>query len=261
MKVNIIPCRLPCRPGHWPLLLKEGIERVGDTVEITRRMNDADLHVFWGLRRQHGKTALRAGKRCLVVERAYLGDRMKWRGMGFDGLNGLAEFPTDGVSSERWNRLWRDQVKPWKDGGEYALIMGQCPGDAALYGKDPYQWANEIIPKAREVFGDVYFRHHPSAAKNKVSCDVLKGDLGHALDKARVVITYSSNSAVDAVMAGTPAISMHEGSMAWDVTTHDLDSPLYRGDRDEWGRKLAYSQWHPAELKIGEAWKHLREYV
>lgn len=263
MIVNIMPCRYPLKPNEWPTRLKQGIERHGDTVEISQRVNGADVHAFWGMRRRWGKDAIAQGKRSLVVERAYLGDRFRWHAMGFDGLNGFADFCTDHVPDDRWRAFWQPQVKDWKRGGDYALVIGQVPGDAALRGANILSWAQRMADDAAKHYDKVLFRPHPLARRRMLLSghDNHAGTLEDALAGAAVVITYNSNTAVDAVMAGVPAITTDKGAMAWDVTSHSLEAPLYRGCRDEWGRKMAYSQWLPEEISSGEAWAHLREFV
>ena len=60
-------------------------------------------------------------------------------------------------------------------------------------------------------------------------------------------------------MADIPAVAITPMSMAWDVTSHDIDAALVRPDRSEWGRRLSYCQWLPEEIESGEAWAHLRK--
>jgi hypothetical protein len=52
---------------------------------------------------------------------------------------------------------------------------------------------------------------------------------------------------------------MDPGSMAWDVTEHDLsriEFPI-KPDRDQWAANLAYTQWTMDEMARGWAWAHL----
>ena len=263
LQINLMPCRYPLRPDQWTLLLKHGMAAHGDLTRISQNPDGSDVQVFWGLKRRWGKQAIAQGKRCLVVERAYLGDRFRWHALGFDGLNGRADFCNADVPNDRWIKYWRSSVRPWKSGGEYALIIGQVPGDAALQGTDIFKWVENTAKEASKLYQKVFFRPHPLCKKrvDMPGVAVLGGDLGAALERAAVVITYNSNTAVDAVMAGVPAIAMDAGSMAWDVTSHTLEEPLYKGDRDDWGRRIAYAQWLPEELKSGEAWAHLRRFV
>ena len=78
-------------------------------------------------------------------------------------------------------------------------------------------------------------------------------DLGDAYQ----VVTYNSNAAVEAVIAGVPSAAYGMGTMAWDVTSRSVEGPLWRGDRLQWAERLAYTQWTCPEMEAGLAWTHL----
>ena len=261
MRVNIMPCRFPLSDHEWPAQLAAGVAVHGDESHISQKPDGSDVHAFWGMHRRWGKTALAKGGPCLIVERAYLGDRFHWRAMGWNGLNGRADFLNADVPDDRWRKYWADSVKPWRDGGDYALVIGQVQGDASLEGANAYQWAVDACAKAKRKYGRVVYRPHPLARHKRPirGAEYQDGDIAEAFAGASVVITYCSNTAVEAVMAGIPAVAITPMSMAWDVTSHDIGAPLVRPDRGEWGRRLAYCQWLPEEIESGEAWAHLRK--
>jgi hypothetical protein len=79
------------------------------------------------------------------------------------------------------------------------------------------------------------------------------------LKDAHCVVTWNSNSAVEAAILGKPVFAFDEGSMAWEIankTLLDVDTPNYP-DRKQWAHNLAYSQWTLSEIGNGEAWRHL----
>jgi hypothetical protein len=79
--------------------------------------------------------------------------------------------------------------------------------------------------------------------------------LAEDLAEAALVVTYNSNSAVDAVLAGVPAIAVDRGSMAWDVTGHVLgELRLSVPYRAAWAHALAWKQWLPEEMASGDCW-------
>ena len=260
MKVNIMPCRYPLNPNEWPMRLAEGVRACGDEPRFSQNPDGSDVHVFWGLRRAWGRRALAAKKPSLIIERGYLGDRLReWYALGWNGLNGAADFVNDDVPPDRWETLWRPQMQPWRDGGDYALVIGQVPGDMALRGLGIYSWAERVALEARRRFGKVYFRPHPQdkRARDIQACPTMPGSLAEAFEGAEVVITYNSNTAVDAVMAGIPAVACGPGSMAHAVTSRGISAPLFTGDREDWGRRIAYAQWNPTEIRDGTAWRHV----
>ena len=130
------------------------------------------------------------------------------------------------------------------------MILGQVAGDAAVpAGYDKV--LDGMAKAAREHYGAVRVRRHPLMEKPERS---LTADLAGA-ERA---ITWTSNSAVDAVLAGVPTIALNPGCIAWPVTSHQLGDPLFTGDRDAWCYDLAYRQFTHDELANGEAWRHIR---
>ena len=243
------------------MMLKRGIESAGGSVRFSQKPDGSDVHVFWGLRRHWGREALDLGKPSILVERAYLGDRFKWFMLGWNGLNGMADFRNRDVPDDRMQR-WLPLLKPWKSGGDYALVVGQVPGDSSLQGMDIHRWADSVIPKAREMFGRVVYRPHPNVVKRglpnpRAATEIDSLPLGESLERASVCVTYSSNTGVDAVLAGVPTIYHGDCSMVKDVAVKGLSSDLVTPDRHEWLRRLAYTQWTAEELADGSAWRHI----
>lgn len=204
-----------------------------------------------------GKNYRAAGANVLVMERGYLGDRFAWTSLGWNGLNGRARFPFNPDPS-RFRRYFGDQMKPWRKAGDYALLIGQVPGDASLSGQDLTGWYRATAVAAARAYGlPVAFRRHPKAVEKGVRQTVpgtrlLEGELADALAGAAVVLTFNSNVGVDAVMAGCPVVAVDRGSMAWDVAAHKIGEFTYP-DREDWGTKLAWCQWTIDEIRSGEA--------
>jgi hypothetical protein len=224
----------------------------------------SDLAVVWA----HRDTALHAmqreaGQHYLVMERGFVGDihaRREWTSLGFDGLNGRAKRPT-GMPADRWDAHFGGVMRPWKSGGDYAVVMGQTRGDAALVGVDIVQWYAAAALCLAQIWGlPVLFRPHPadptSPGPRGVAGDT--GELAACLAGAAMVATFNSTAAVQAVLAGVPTIAMDRGSMAYEVTAHDWGHRA-TPDRRQWAADLAYAQWRAAEIADGTAWDHLKQ--
>lgn len=245
-------------------LRKHGIE------PTQRRAGDwrpSDLAVVWAHRDAELHDLQRdAGNHYLVLERGYIGDlknRRRWTSAGYDGLNGRADFCNADVGPARWEKHFAQFMEPTTSRpGDYALLMGQVRGDASLEGLKIESWYAATARVLNELGWTVMFRPHPDdptvAPDGTYS---LVGSLSGGLASAAVVVTWNSNSAVDAVLAGVPAVSMDRGSMAWDVTAHDLDDCFIKPDRPAWAAKLAHTMWNDDELSGGDAWDQLKGYA
>lgn len=216
------------------------------------------LHIsVWGWRL--GQVLAGMKRDVLVMERAYLGDRFRYFSLGWNGLNGRADFGQPKVDLEaRFQEHFSHLYKPWDPRGSYVLLCGQVPGDAALGGRDLRPWYAEKARAAAAFYGlPVRFRPHPLAKAKGINPAIpgapeMACSYEEALEGARVVVTFSSNSGVDALMAGKPTVAFDEGSMTWGTSFSDfsLDDSEPAG-RLEWAQRLSGCQWLPEEVATG----------
>jgi hypothetical protein len=164
------------------------------------------------------------------------------------------------------------------------LIMLQLPGDASLRGQNHAEWLADTVAKIRSITQQkIIIRTHPSMSdkarreffadlgdmcmsnySNVVWSDGRTKTLQSDLERAGVAVSYSSGSAVDAVLAGVPCITVDQGSMAYPISEHRLENirdPYIASNKEvaEWLLKLSYSQWTTEEIVNGTAWEHLLE--
>jgi len=223
-----------------------------------------DLLVCWGERwRLNIKDK---ATNVLVAERAYFQDRFEWVSLGFNGLNGRADFLNKNSPSDRWLKYFNDgRMKEWSS-GDYILLTLQIPGDASLTGTNiTYP---EIIKNLRKYSEyPIKIRMHPSrpnrlsiSEERNVSFSDFNTPIEVEAEKAKVVVTISSNSGVDATLAGTPVLNFNNHSMVWDLAMKDykqIDNPPFP-DRIQWAYDVSYAQWLPSEIESGDAWEHLK---
>lgn len=253
--------RGPHQCEHQAAIIK-GLAAHGIASKATSARYSETHHVAcWGWR--IGKEMRARGHDVLVMERGYLGDRFSWTSLGWNGLNGRATFPQ--APQDNGARFAQHfEMKPWKGGGYYVLIMGQVPGDASLQGKDMLPWYSAAAAESARAYGlPVKFRPHPLAIKKghrkmPKGVEISTGSLEDALSGAAIVITYNSNSGVDSVLAGVPTLSFDCGSMAYDVTGHKIGE-FIKPDRDQWASDLAWKQWQLSEIESGAALAGLLE--
>ena len=219
-----------------------------------------DVAVVWGYK-EPTRLLQKQGYRVLVFERGYLGDRFKNTSIAWNGLNGNAQFPECPDDGGERFRKYGFELKPWREAGERPLVIGQVSTDAAVYGSDHRAWCEDAVKRAREHYGvEPLFRPHPDDVKRYTYFNIPTtpnhfGTLASAIDQASTVITYSSNTAVDALIAGRDAVAMDGGSMAYGVAGKDIGDPVNRDAREQWAHALAWKQWTLEEIASGEALK------
>ncbi len=238
-----------------------GVRVAGGKANVATVTNDAmDIPTkqvaVWGWRR--GKVLRERGHEVLVMERGYIGDRFAWYSLGWNGLNGRADFR--GIREDGGARFKSmSTLQPWRTSpGQYALLIGQVPGDMSLQGRDLSAWYIAAAVTARAAYDmPVQFREHPECLKRGINrnpgyTDKCKAKtLDEALADAHVVVTFNSNTGVDALLAGIPVtVADPAGAMAHPVSsTHVAERKM--PPREDWAYRLAYKQWSLVEIARG----------
>lgn len=233
--MDVLMARSPHQVAHAQAM-REGLARHG----VKRNPH---FVAVWGWRT--GAAYRKAGREVLVLERGYLGDRFAFTSIGWNGLNGRATFPEYADDGGARFRSMGLSLEPMRSGGDYVLIAGQVPGDAALAGRNLQSWYE--AQAARDWGLPVLFRPHPLAHKRGpvrpvAGATMDRSPLPEALRGAARVITFNSNTGVDALVAGVPATCDDAGSMIHGVM-----------DRETWAHALAWKQWSLDEIRSGVA--------
>jgi hypothetical protein len=238
-----------------------GLKEVGLDVSMNTSFGGQhDIAVCWGWRA--GKREFSRKKNVLVMEHGYFIDRDEWISLGWNGLNNNATFLNEDVQSDRWEMHFREHMKPWKSDGKHILFCGQVPGDMSLKGRNLTEWYFITARQAEKTYKlPIVWRPHP---KDKIGARIRLPNartdqnkyLIDSLQNAAAVMAFNSNSLVDAVMNGVPAIAFDDGTMAWDLCAKNF-GPIQRPDREDWGRRMAYTSWNHEEIASGIAIKHV----
>ena len=274
-------------------LFGEGLQRHGWNV-YGGELHDfkgADLVVQWNVRLDNViSQVLDGGGESCVLETSYIEPRRGYVSVSFGRwVNNRNKFYGPFDDPSRWERFFAKQMRPEYDAPEdgYILIMGQMPGDMATKPHvNFFDWVRDTYIQCKEdSWSDIFFRPHPSMpvlgrkpkmrkyAKvcvhpeelelwrgleeaQELGLRIRQGDpLKEALAGAKLVVTFNSNSGVDALLYGRPVVTMDEGSMAWAITGHSL-TDIRKPDRQAWAHRLAWCQWSRDELKSGECWEY-----
>lgn len=221
-----------------------------------------DYVACWGWKRHIAQALVALGRKVIVLELGYIGDRRAHVAIGLNGLNGHAafpEYPDDG--GERFH-AHGGVIKPWKKHGDYILILGQVMGDASLQGKDIGGWYKKVADEASRIYGlPVYYRPHPESVRRRgyETLDGYKnigGTLDDALSGALFTIAYNSNSCLDSVLAGVPCYAGDKGTMAWDLCMRSLNEIVYP-EREKVVHAIAWKQWTHDEIRSGKPFERL----
>jgi hypothetical protein len=207
----------------------------------------------------------RDGGKVLVLETGYInrGDGPDAHyAAGWGGINGRADFRNANSLRDRWELLGVG-LREWRDVTPRVVVCAQIPHDASVQFTDHRGWCQMVSAHySRHTGCQTLFRPHPLAKGVDYGVHGVEfsdAPLAHDLEIAGLVVTFNSNAAVEAVIAGVPAISMDHGSMAFGVTSHDLVLPenAIRPDRTQWAWDLAHTQWTLDEFRSGLAWAQL----
>lgn len=208
------------------------------------------------------------------------------------------------LSVERWRNFLKKnnlKIKNWNSPGDNILIMGQVDYDSALIelydtGYQSFtQYIEDVVTEIRNYTDrPIVYRPHPKTHSihvyNREVIDSINNlnlihknvtitnnlsdqgpnaiqggnSLFEDLKDAYCVVTYNSNSAVEALCEGVPIFTLHPTSCAYEVGHHDLSqigSIDYYKNIDEWGKKIVYTIWNNTEIEEGIAWNYLKNLV
>jgi hypothetical protein len=211
----------------------------------------------------------------MLVDKSYFG-RGEYYRLAVDGFQPAYLHATP-RPDDRWRKLrdeFRIEVRPKRARGKHLIYAGSSQkycnwhelGDASEYAKS----ACHAINKQTHSTLPLYYRPKPSWAANHpeevrpIPDTRFSGPqerLAALLPECQALVTHGSNAAVEAVIAGVPAVLIsHEGcSAAYRVAGHGVervyDAPFPGDDeRLRWLSDLAYCQFNLEEMQDGTAW-------
>jgi hypothetical protein len=256
--------------------MHEGIGLSDPTVQLMsavryRGRPEADVAVFYGLASGLGRI-LRdyraAGRKAVYIDLGYWHRKNRTRFDGFHKLVINGRHPTDYFQArahphDRLAKLGVD-IAPRRAEGRQIIVAGMSAKAAAVEGLRPQQWEQATINRLRQLSPrPIVYRPKPNwLGSSPIPGSIYeKGtSLEAALRGAHAVVTHHSNVAVDAILAGIPAICP-EGVAApmSGKTLEEIETPPMPDGRAQWAADIAYCQWTIAEMQNGLAWRHLIE--
>lgn len=149
--------------------------------------------------------------------------------------------------ADRWKRLLMP-INPWRR-GRHVLVCP--PGEVfaqAIGGFSAAEWEKRTL----DVLMASTDRPIRVRRKPKPGVGV---PLAHDLQDCHALVTFMSNTAVEALLAGVPVYCT--GKSAASCMGHSdltkIEAPLYPDHRQAWAETLASNQWTLAEIRQGQA--------
>lgn len=140
------------------------------------------------------------------------------------------------------------KTEPWRKTGSKILVCTVSKFNMELFGlEEKTEIANTIKAIRSHTDKEIVMRDRKERWEFPLS------DL---FDDTWAVVTWSSNCAVEALIAGIPCF-LRAGAAASPMCLSDLsrlENPYYPDNRQQWLQNLAYHQFHVTEIKNGTAW-------
>lgn len=203
----------------------------------------------------------------------------------FDGVfPTTGEYCNDTYDPKRWETIRNAigfDLQPWQSPqkGKYILLCAQRDGGWSMGGKRVVEWVKETMAEVKKYTDrPVMLRFHPGDGnwrrhyRDLIKTGVIlsrEKTLLQDFDTAAAVIVYNSSPAVAATIEGIPTFITDptpQNCQAYGVAHTDLSKLQHLQsvedfNREEWIQKLAMMHWNQEDLKSGECWNWMRQYV
>lgn len=248
----------------------EGLNCEYKIEDLFKGYKSCDIAVTFGVYKRSAKSGQMNGEifdkhkgPIVVIELGFV-HRDRYFMVGFNGLNGRADFKNENSPPDRWNKL--DVQLQERQTGKNIIVCGQKRNDASVQHSKHEKWLQNTVKYIlTHSKSPVIFRPHPLENPKKAvrvkfkHLQYSKRPFEEDLKNCKAVVTYNSNSGVEAIIAGVPAFAFDEGSMIWPICNKKLkniDNPAFP-DRIQWANNLAYTQWTMEEMRQGLPQAHL----
>jgi len=145
-------------------------------------------------------------------------------------------------------------IEPWRRGGSHILLCPQSDQFMRDVAKYQGNWTQDTLDALRALT-DRELCVRPWTGNKREWYRTLPEDLVDCW----ALVTYSSASAITAMLSGVPAIVTAEDSIARPLAgrLEDIESPPRPDGRREWACVVADNQWTLDEMRSGLCWRTL----
>lgn len=258
--------------------LLRGIGRHEGNVQFIRARDyqgkpEADVAIHYGFAeglRRIFEQYRDEGRKAVYVDLGYWHRRKRTRFDGYHKLVLNSRHPTEYFQNkrhapDRFNRLGV-KIAPWRKAGRHIVVVGMSGKGALAEGFRPEQWERQTIAQLRELTDrPIIYRPKPNWQEARPIPGTIfqRGvELDEALRNCHAVVCHHSNVAVDAILAGVPAICpIGVASVMGGTDLTHIESPPMPDGRHQWAADIAYTQYTMDEMISGEAWQYLKSEV
>lgn len=272
--MNVLVCHNPDMERHFDPMtaFAEGLRARGHQVEeiyttnfLAQDTTELDLVVIFGsgdiYRGYNTKLKATIIAVCeemdipfIMLEEAYVKRGQYWA-VGIGGLARKGLYIHSGMDLNRVDKVMT--YKPFTWSGEQILLCKQLERDAnvGIPSVEYRHWLDDMGSRLGKLPYPVQVREHPRVLR---SIPIEK-----ALEDTRLLVTYSSTSAVDAALAGVPFYVEAEHAPLYELglsKLEDIDGPLPDHDKQrEILNNMANGQWTQDEMQSGVCWDHYEQ--
>lgn len=270
--------------------IQSGAKACGDEVEIRTVPDDGEVEVIpcdlvckIGVKSRFWFEAYRkAGIPWLYFDKGYIRERAPTQWLTYWRLSVNQHHPIAFMAEAKKDRTRADRMgfrfDKWRtDRGRHVIVDGGSAKNYAFNGLgDPDERARALVKQLEALTPErpIIYRPKPSwkAARQIEGTEFARGragvhvkDVKHDLERAHVVVSYSSAICYDAHRIGIPSIVLGGGPARPISSTSldDIEHPRLASDqeRQQWLNNLAWCQFEMPEYADGTAWRIVREMV
>lgn len=188
----------------------------------------------------------------LYLDNGYL--RGRWTGGPYFRITAnAAQHSGVGESDGRRLAALEFHVEPWRVAGSHVLVALQSDAWYRRHGYGPADFRSRIEDSIRAV------TDRPLVMREKPARPGDGRPLAADLDGCWCVVTHTSNVAVEAILAGIPAIVLADCAAAVmsGRSLDEIENPPMPVGRERWAAVLADNQWTLDEMAAGLPRRHL----
>lgn len=151
------------------------------------------------------------------------------------------------------------QIKP-RSMGRNILLAPPSAKSFTIWDIDQQKWISDTISAIQQHTDRPIVIREKRSREERMTVDTMDEALSRDV---HCLVTYNSVAAVEAIMAGKPAVCLgpNAAQQVSSRTLADIENPFFPDDdlREAWMRHLSYSQFTFMEMSDGTAWRILNE--